>query len=118
MNISNYCILLTVGFGRRDIVELLLAAGASIQAHDDGGLHPLHNACSFGHEDVVGLLLEAGADPNTRDNWNYTPLHEAAVKGKFEICIGKIVISFVKTISIYYVRTFNYILNSIITTRS
>ena len=55
-----------------------------------GGLHPLHNACSFGHEDVVGLLLEAGADPNTRDNWNYTPLHEAAVKGKIEICIGKI----------------------------
>ncbi|KAL5234784.1 hypothetical protein ACI65C_002194 [Semiaphis heraclei] len=76
------------GFGRRDIVELLLAAGASIQAHDDGGLHPLHNACSFGHEDVVGLLLEAGADPNTRDNWNYTPLHEAAVKGKIEICIA------------------------------
>lgn len=83
---SNHC----VGFGRRDIVELLLSAGASIQAHDDGGLHPLHNACSFGHEDVVGLLLEAGADPNTRDNWNYTPLHEAAIKGKIEICIGKI----------------------------
>lgn len=81
--------LIIIGFGRRDIVELLLSAGASIQAHDDGGLHPLHNACSFGHEDVVGLLLEAGADPNTRDNWNYTPLHEAAIKGKIEICIGK-----------------------------
>lgn len=87
---SNQQIWIFKGFGRRDIVELLLAAGASIQAHDDGGLHPLHNACSFGHEDVVGLLLEAGADPNTRDNWNYTPLHEAAVKGKIEICICKI----------------------------
>lgn len=62
------------------MVEYLLSAGASIQARDDGGLHPLHNACSFGHFDVVRLLLEAGANPNTRDNWNYTPLHEAAIK--------------------------------------
>lgn len=70
----------TSGYGRRDVVEYLLLAGASIQARDDGGLHPLHNACSFGHSDVVRLLLEAGANPNTRDNWNYTPLHEAAIK--------------------------------------
>lgn len=69
-----------LGYGRRDVVEYLLLAGASIQARDDGGLHPLHNACSFGHSDVVRLLLEAGANPNTRDNWNYTPLHEAAIK--------------------------------------
>lgn len=63
-----------LGYGRREVVELLLANGASIQACDDGGLHPLHNACSFGHSDVVRLLLEAGASPNTVDNWNYTPL--------------------------------------------
>uniref|UniRef100_A0A182MSV2 Poly [ADP-ribose] polymerase n=1 Tax=Anopheles culicifacies TaxID=139723 RepID=A0A182MSV2_9DIPT len=66
----------------------MLANGASIQARDDGGLHPLHNACSFGHADVVRLLLEAGANPNTRDNWNYTPLHEAASKGKIDVCIA------------------------------
>lgn len=78
-----------VGYGRRDVVEFLLSAGASIQARDDGGLHPLHNACSFGHADVVRLLLEAGASPNTRDNWNYTPLHEAAIKGKIDVCIGR-----------------------------
>jgi tankyrase len=71
------------------VVEFLLAAGASIQARDDGGLHPLHNACSFGHADVVRLLLHAGACPNTRDNWNYTPLHEAAIKGKVDVCIGR-----------------------------
>ena len=72
-----------VGYGRGEVVEFLLSAGASIQARDDGGLHPLHNACSFGHSDVVRLLLEAGANPNTRDNWNYTPLHEAAIKVQF-----------------------------------
>lgn len=76
------------GYGRKDVVEFLLSAGASIQARDDGGLHPLHNACSFGHADVVRLLLEASANPNTRDNWNYTPLHEAAIKGKVDVCIG------------------------------
>uniref|UniRef100_A0A146ME76 Poly [ADP-ribose] polymerase n=3 Tax=Lygus hesperus TaxID=30085 RepID=A0A146ME76_LYGHE len=76
------------GYGRKDIVEFLLDAGASILARDDGGLHPLHNACSFGHADVVRLLLEAGANPNTRDNWNYTPLHEAAIKGKIDVCIA------------------------------
>lgn len=76
------------GYGRKDVVEFLLASGASIHARDDGGLHPLHNACSFGHADVVRLLLEADANPNTRDNWNFTPLHEAAAKGKTDVCIA------------------------------
>lgn len=76
------------GYGRREVVEFLLTNNASIQACDEGGLHPLHNACSFGHADVVRLLLEAGASPNTTDNWNYTPLHEAASKGKIDVCIG------------------------------
>lgn len=77
-----------VGFGRKDVVEHLLDCGANVHARDDGGLIPLHNACSFGHAEVVQLLLRHGADPNARDNWNYTPLHEAAIKGKIDVCIG------------------------------
>lgn len=87
------------GYGRRDVVDFLLANGASINARDDGGLNPLHNACSFGHNDVVRLLLDAGANPNTRDNWNYTPLHESASKGKVDVCISKLLF-FVFTIQI------------------
>uniref|UniRef100_A0A8C2XNG3 Poly [ADP-ribose] polymerase n=1 Tax=Cyclopterus lumpus TaxID=8103 RepID=A0A8C2XNG3_CYCLU len=64
-----------------------LFMGANVHARDDGGLIPLHNACSFGHSEVVSLLLCQGADPNSRDNWNYTPLHEAAIKGKIDVCI-------------------------------
>jgi tankyrase len=79
---------LFVGYGRREVVEYLLSTGASINARDDGGLHPLHNACSFGHADVVRLLLSAGAPASARDNWNYTPLHEAAAKGKLDVCLG------------------------------
>ncbi|XP_056124271.1 poly [ADP-ribose] polymerase tankyrase-1 isoform X1 [Rhinichthys klamathensis goyatoka] len=75
------------GFGRKDVVEHLLQAGANVHARDDGGLIPLHNACSFGHAEVVSLLLCQGADSNSRDNWNYTPLHEAAIKGKIDVCI-------------------------------
>ncbi|NXE53021.1 TNKS2 protein, partial [Casuarius casuarius] len=75
------------GFGRKDVVEYLLQSGANVHARDDGGLIPLHNACSFGHAEVVNLLLRHGADPNARDNWNYTPLHEAAIKGKTDVCI-------------------------------
>ncbi|CAH1642139.1 unnamed protein product [Spodoptera littoralis] len=69
--------------------EILIAAGAALQARDDGGLQPLHNACSFGHADVVRALLGAGAAPAARDNWGYTPLHEAAAKGKVDVCIGE-----------------------------
>lgn len=70
-------------------MEHLLQTGANVHARDDGGLIPLHNACSFGHAEVVSLLLCQGADSNSRDNWNYTPLHEAAIKGKIDVCIGK-----------------------------
>lgn len=30
------------GYGRKDVVEYLLANGANIAAKDDGGLNPLH----------------------------------------------------------------------------
>ncbi|KAJ0170043.1 hypothetical protein K1T71_014649 [Dendrolimus kikuchii] len=76
------------GYGRREVVEILITAGAALQARDDGGLQPLHNACSFGHADVVRALLAAGAAPAARDNWGYTPLHEAAAKGKVDVCIA------------------------------
>ncbi|EUB59223.1 Tankyrase-1 [Echinococcus granulosus] len=75
------------GYGRLNVVELLITKGADVSAKDDGGLIPLHNACSFGHTEVVQLLLAANSDPNAQDNWHYTPLHEAAIKGKVDVCI-------------------------------
>ncbi|OWR50508.1 Tankyrase [Danaus plexippus plexippus] len=75
------------GYGRREVVEILIAGGAALQARDEGGLQPLHNACSFGHADVVRALLAAGAPPAARDNWGYTPLHEAAAKGKVDVSL-------------------------------
>jgi len=77
------------GYGRKDVVEFLLSLEACINSRDEGGLNPLHNACSFGHAEVVRYLLSKGADANARDNWNYTPLHEASAKGKFDCIIGR-----------------------------
>ena len=85
----NVYFLFFQGFGRCEVVDYLLTEGAKVDAQDDGGLIPLHNACSFGHAEVVNVLLKHGADPNARDNWNYTPLHEAAHKGKVNVCISK-----------------------------
>lgn len=45
------------------MVDHLLQTGANVHARDDGGLIPLHNACSFGHSEVrlhkesLGLML-------------------------------------------------------------
>lgn len=41
------------GFGRRDVVELLLSLNADVHAKDDGGLVPLHNACTLTSSDVI-----------------------------------------------------------------
>ena len=41
------------GYGRKEAVDILLAAGGNVHARDDGGLIPLHNACSFGHAEVT-----------------------------------------------------------------
>lgn len=46
------------GFGRKDVVDHLLRTGANVHARDDGGLIPLHNACSFGHSEVRLLPTE------------------------------------------------------------
>ena len=50
------------GFGRKDVVEHLLHCGANVHAQDDGGLIPLHNACSFGHAEVVQVSDKASMD--------------------------------------------------------
>lgn len=54
--------LLSAGFGRKDVVEHLLQTGANVHARDDGGLIPLHNACSFGHSEVRECGLWSASD--------------------------------------------------------
>lgn len=48
---------------RPPIVELLIAAGADVNARQEGGFTPLHGAAQNGDAATMRLLLAAGADP-------------------------------------------------------
>ena len=71
--------------GYKEIVELLIAKGADVNANEDCGWTPLHLAASRSHEEIVELLIAKGADVNAKEKFGWTPLGEAVFKGKKEI---------------------------------
>ena len=56
-----------VAGGHKDVVELLIAKGADVNAKNDkyGGT-PLLHAAGEGHKEIVELLIAAGADVNAK----------------------------------------------------
>jgi len=60
---------------RAEVVRLLLAAGANVDAHDTEGNTPLL-LCHLNTK-LAELLLQAGANPNVRNNAGETPLQRA-----------------------------------------
>ena len=70
------------GEGRKEVVEILINAGANVNAKNDTGMSPLHNAVT---KEVVELLIAEGADVNAKNKHGGTPLHEAAASGHKEI---------------------------------
>lgn len=69
----------------RDMVALLLKAGARPDAADDHGVTPLARACENGSLAVVETLLAAGAKPNTAQTSGMTPLMIAASAGSVPV---------------------------------
>ena len=55
----------------------LLAAGADVEAQDDGGRTPLHQAASGGSPEIIGAILETGTRVDPVDGEGRTPLHLA-----------------------------------------
>jgi len=64
------------GRGHKEIVELLITAGADVNAKGDYGWTPLHKAAAAfeDHKEVVELLIAKGADVNAKDMHGETPL--------------------------------------------
>lgn len=69
-----------------DTTELLINAGAAVNAKDDEGMSPLHAAAKNGYLDVAKMLIDNGAEVNATDKQKQTPLHAAAENGQAEMC--------------------------------
>ncbi len=68
-------------FGHVEIVQMLLAAGASVDNTDSDAQTALHAAAQEGHVPVVRLLLDSGASIDPTDERDRTPLRDAAERG-------------------------------------
>lgn len=71
--------------GHLEVVELLLAYGANINARNSTGRTPLILATNARHVDIAKRLVEAGADVNVADNSNNAPLFHAIHLGLEEL---------------------------------
>lgn len=67
-------------FGRREVVDLLLARGADPNAVAANPMRvaPLHSAAAGGSPEIAEALLRAGASPDARQEGGWTALHAAA----------------------------------------
>ena len=69
--------------GHKDVVELLIAKGADVNAKGEYGNTPLHRATS--RKEIAELLIANGADINARDYEGDTPLDIALRKGNEDV---------------------------------
>ena len=78
---------LAVFFGHRQVVELLLAAGAEVNlpSREAMKVTPLQSAAAAREVDIARLLIEHGANVNVKQaEAGFTPLHEAAANGDLD----------------------------------
>jgi ankyrin repeat protein len=72
--------------GSKAIAELLLNAGAAVNAKDQSGATPLYRAVESQKPELAALLLAYKADPNAKaNNAVYTPLHLAVSRGQRDL---------------------------------
>lgn len=71
--------------GSNEIIRMVLAAGAEVNAKDSTGMTPLHWASVQGDEEAVKLLLQQGADIHVTDEEGMTPLQDVVIKNNLSM---------------------------------
>jgi ankyrin repeat protein len=71
--------------GHLAVVEVLLAAGASVNRWSHEGTTPLFEAALGGHLEVARVLIAAGAETRVSDNGGHTLYSAARVGGNREL---------------------------------
>ena len=67
-----------VSFGYPDVVQALIAAGASVKMTEGSGVNLLHWAAIANRASVIPALAAAGVPVNDQDKFGFTPLMYAA----------------------------------------
>ena len=71
--------------GHRSVVEILLNLGAHTEKTGKYGSTALHWAAQYGQKNIVQVLLDAGAQVDLKDNFGNSPCHLANRYGHWEI---------------------------------
>ena len=71
--------------GHEEVIEVLLAAGAHVNACTSMGTTALHMAAKKGHATIARMLIQKGANTEISTADAGTPLMSAAVEGKAEV---------------------------------
>uniref|UniRef100_A0A6Q2YPA2 Poly [ADP-ribose] polymerase n=1 Tax=Esox lucius TaxID=8010 RepID=A0A6Q2YPA2_ESOLU len=71
---------------RKQVCELLLRKGASVNETSKDSLTPLHLASEESHNDIIEVLVKHEAEVNALDKLGQTALHRAAHRGHLQTC--------------------------------
>ncbi len=76
----------SVSSGELWLVEMLVKAGADVNAIDNDRISPLDVAARINEFDIAEFLINANANVHLQNRHGYTPLHTAASHGNDGIC--------------------------------
>ncbi|PQJ11106.1 hypothetical protein CJD36_014150 [Flavipsychrobacter stenotrophus] len=68
--------------GCKEVVQLLVTAGAKVDQPDSAGMTALMWASKHGNSDIIEILLRKGADVDRKSETGYTPLLYATEHGQ------------------------------------